>query len=107
MVILWIVNRLKDTFEATVHNNESITNIEKFTYLKTYLDKSALQAIEGFPLTNENYTEALNLLNGGYGNEKYVIPCHMKKLVKLEPVIHPGVKDWENYMTLLRVMSDH
>ena len=92
MVILSIVNRLKDTFEATVHNNESITNIEKFTYLKTYLDKSVLQAIEGFPLTNENYTEALILLNGGYGNEKYIIPCHMKKLVKLEPVIHPGVK---------------
>ena len=65
MVILSIVNRLKDTFEATVHNNESITNIEKFTYLKTYLDKSVLQAIEGFPLTNENYTEALILLNGG------------------------------------------
>ena len=32
----------KETFEAAVHNNESITNIEKFTYLETYLDKSPL-----------------------------------------------------------------
>ena len=54
---------LKETFEAAVNNNESIANIEKFLYLKTYLDKSALQAIEGFPLTSENYTEAWNLLN--------------------------------------------
>ena len=45
----------KETFEAAVHTSGSISNIEKFTYLKTYLDKSALQPIEGFPLTNENY----------------------------------------------------
>ena len=86
-------NSFKETFEAAVHNNESITNIEKFTYLETYLDKSALQAMEGFPLTSKNYTEAWNLLNNRYGNKQYLIPCHMKKLVKLEPVIHPGVKD--------------
>ena len=53
----------KETFEAAVHNNESITNTEKVTYLKTYLDKSAFQAIDGFLLTSENYTEASNLLN--------------------------------------------
>ena len=40
------------TFEAAVHGSDSISNFEKFTYLKTYLDKSALHAIEGFPLTN-------------------------------------------------------
>ena len=52
----------KETFEAPVHGSDSISNIEKFTYLKTYLDKSALQAIEGFPLTNEYYTAAWELL---------------------------------------------
>ena len=83
----------KGTFEVAVHNNESITNIEKFTYLKTDLDKSALQEIEGLPLTSENYTGPWNLLNDRYGNEQYIIACRMKKLVKLEPVIHPRVKD--------------
>ena len=34
----------KEIFEAAVHSSDSISNIEKFTYLKTYLDKSALQA---------------------------------------------------------------
>ena len=52
----WI--SFKETFEAAVHSSDSISNIEKFTYLKTYLDKSALQAIEGIPLMNENYTVA-------------------------------------------------
>ena len=43
----WI--SFKETFEAAAHGSDSISNIEKFTYLKTYLDKSALQAIERFP----------------------------------------------------------
>ena len=67
------------------------------TNLKTYLDKLALQAIEGFPLTSENYTEARNLLNDRYGNKQYIIVGQMKKLVKLEPVIHPGVKDLRKF----------
>ena len=48
----------KETFEAAVHGSDCINNIETFSYLKTYLDKSVLQAIERFPLTNENYTAA-------------------------------------------------
>ena len=48
----------KETFEAAVHGSDCINNTEKFSYLKTYLDKSVLQAIERFPLTNENYTAA-------------------------------------------------
>ena len=68
----------KETLETAVHNNESITNMEKFTYLKTYLDKSALQEIEGFPLTSKNYTEAWNLLNDRYGNEQYIIACNIR-----------------------------
>ena len=47
----------KEPIEAAVHSSDSsISNIEKLTYLKTHLDKSAPQAIEGFPLTNENYS---------------------------------------------------
>ena len=48
---------------AAVHRSDSISNIEKFTYLKTYLDQSALQTIKGFPLTNENYTTVWQLLD--------------------------------------------
>ena len=40
----------KETFEATVHGSDSVNNMDTFTYLKTYLVKSALQLIEGFPV---------------------------------------------------------
>ena len=48
----------KATFESTVHRRIDLTNIEKFTYLQSLLDKTASQAIEGFPQTAENYTAA-------------------------------------------------
>ena len=32
-----------------------LTNIENLTYLRGYLEGKAIQAIEGFPLTSENY----------------------------------------------------
>ena len=83
----------KETFEAAVHTSGSISNIEKFTYLKTYLDKSALQAIEGFPLTNANYAAAWQLLDERYGNEQLIISCHMNNLIKLDPIIQPSVKE--------------
>ena len=57
----------KETFETAVYG------IEKFTYLKTYLDKSAPQTIEGFPLTNENYSAPWQLLDERYGNEQLII----------------------------------
>ena len=85
----------KETFEASVHSSDSISNIEKFTHLKTYLDKSALQAIEGFPLKNENYAAAWQLLHERYGNEQLIISCHMNNLIKLDPIIQPSVKEMQ------------
>ena len=45
----------RETFEATVHTKTDLTNIEKFTYLRSLLGKTASQAIEGFPLKADNY----------------------------------------------------
>ena len=35
-----------ESYEAAVHKNERISNIEKFTYLVGYLEKASLQAGE-------------------------------------------------------------
>ena len=63
----------KKTFEAAAHGSDSISNIEKFTYLKRYLDKLALQAIKWFSRANENYTAPLQLLDERYGNEQLIL----------------------------------
>ena len=50
-----------------------------FQYLNSYLVKTAKKCIEGFPLTNSNYSEALDLLKTRYGNPQLVISAHMAK----------------------------
>ena len=75
-----------DTFEAAVDTKDDLTKIEKFTYLKGYLGGIALQSIEGFPLSNENYDQAFALLKERYGNKQLIISTHMNNLIKLEGV---------------------
>ena len=75
-----------DTFEAAVGSKTHLTAIQKFTYLRGYMDGNALQCIEGVPLSNENYIEAMNLLKERYGNSQLIISTHMNRLTNLERI---------------------
>ena len=48
-ILRW--KQFEESFEAVVHKNKIISNVEKFTYLLAYLEKAPLQAAENFPLT--------------------------------------------------------
>ena len=67
--------------------------VEKFTYLRGHLQGTAFQAIEGFPLTSENYKHAWELLKERYGNPQLIISCHMNNLIKLDKVNGANVKE--------------
>ncbi|GBO41698.1 hypothetical protein AVEN_214366-1 [Araneus ventricosus] len=75
-----------NSFEVAIHNNESLSKIEKFTYLKSYLRGTALTAISGFSLTNENYDSSIELLKQRFGRKDLAINTHMNKLLQLEAV---------------------
>ena len=75
-----------ETFIATVHNNSNLSDIEKFSYLKGYLGGEAEKCVEGMPLSNENYGEAMKLLEERFGNPQIMIASHMNKLLKLEKI---------------------
>ena len=51
-----------DSYESAVHNNASLSDVNKFTYLKSLVLKSAKDAIEGLALTAANYEEAVEVL---------------------------------------------
>lgn len=42
-----------------VYHNESLSNIEKKNYLKSYLGGNAYNTIPGFALSNQHYLEAI------------------------------------------------
>ena len=96
-----------ETFDAAVNSRPNLSNIEKFTYLKSFLEGIALQAIEGFPLTSENYIRAWNLLIERYGNPQLVISSHMNNLIKLEKVSGANVKELRTlYDKVTRTISN-
>ena len=75
-----------DTFGATVGENNKLSDIEKFTYLKGYLSGEAERCIEGLALTKDNYREALEILEERYGNRQLIVASHMNRILKLECV---------------------
>ena len=71
----WI--SFRDTFEASVHNNASLSAIDKFSYLRSLLERSAADAISGLILMASNYKEAIEILKASFGNKQQIINCHM------------------------------
>jgi hypothetical protein len=76
----------RESFEAAIHSNESLSDIEKLNYLRSYLEGPAAASIAGLSLTNENYKIAVDILNERYGNKQLVISSHMDSLLKIPPV---------------------
>ena len=75
-----------DSFEASVHKNESLTAIDKFNYLNSLLERSAAEAISGLSLGASNYEEAVDILKARFGNKQQIINRHMEILLNLESV---------------------
>ena len=75
-----------DSFDAAIHSNESLNDIEKLNYLRSYLEGPAAATITGLALTKENYKIAVDLLRNRYGNKQVIISSHMDLLLKLSRV---------------------
>ena len=67
--------------------NDSLSEINKFTYLKLFLSDSTKLTISGLSLSSENYKVAIDdLLKQRYGNTQVLINAFMVKFVKLPAV---------------------
>ena len=75
-----------NTFKVAIHDNESLSKIEKFNYLKSCLGGNAASAVEGFTISEENYDSALNILEKRFGRKDVIINSHMERLLNLTPV---------------------
>ena len=75
-----------DSFEAAVHNNSSVSGIDKFNYLKSLVEGNAASAIDGFALTADNYESAVKVLKDRFADPQIIISSHMEELLNL-PVV--------------------
>ena len=62
-----------DTFNVAIHENEDLSPIEKFTYLKGYIGGDAARSLEGLKLTSSNYEHAREILEERFGQKEVII----------------------------------
>lgn len=76
----------KDSFETTIHRDDSLTAVQKHQYLIGVLQGEALSVIQGFKISNENYESAWKLLKDTYDNNTIIIQNHLDELLNLPEI---------------------
>lgn len=72
-----------DSFNIGVHDNISLSDVQKFNYFKSLLLGEALSVVEGLALTNANYIKAIDLLKERYGQPHKITRIYMQALLDL------------------------
>ena len=72
-----------DSFETTIHNNHTLTDVQKFSYLQSLLESEAMNVINGLNLSSANYHKAIDLLINRYGQKHKIVNAYMKALLDL------------------------
>ena len=72
-----------DIFNSTIHEQQTLSAVSKFNYLKSVLKGSALSTIVGIPLTNDNYALAVRLLQEKFGQKEAIVGVLYSKLQNL------------------------
>ncbi|GFU62311.1 uncharacterized protein TNCV_4402321 [Trichonephila clavipes] len=93
---LWL--EFWNKFQNSIDKNETLTKVDKFSYLKSLLGGAAGNVVNGFALFDDNYDNALILLKERFGREGIVVNAHMSKLLNLYPV-----KDSNNVIGLRKL----
>lgn len=60
-------------FSALIFNDTTLTDIQKFIYLKSFLKGEPLKLIEALTLTHDNFKTALDILVERYQNQFVII----------------------------------
>ena len=72
-----------DAFRSAVHDNSSISDVQKFNYLRAQLRDGAERVIAGLPLTSANYAKSIQLLKDRFAQPHKIINAHMEALLNL------------------------
>ncbi|XP_058839383.1 uncharacterized protein LOC131694882 [Topomyia yanbarensis] len=108
----WITFR--DTFKNLISDNAQLTEIDKFTYLRTSLSGKALQEIGSIELSAANYSIAWKLLESRYENKKLLVKSHLDALLSIEPMkresfesLNHVINDFDKHLQMLHKLGEN
>lgn len=88
-----------DLFNALIVDNNQLSNIQKFIYLKSSLKGEPIKLIENLPLTNDNFEIALTTLKKRYNNKLFVINAHLKTLLEFPSISRCTANNLREFIT--------
>ena len=91
---------LWDSYSSAIHQNNSLAEVDKFTYLRSLLTGQSKSAIAGFALTSANYGVAVELLTKRYGKKMAIQRAHVNDMLTVSPVYN------ERDLPRLRTLCD-
>lgn len=77
-----------DSFSAAVKCNPHLSGVQKLNHLRTQVQGDAAHIIDGFPLTDINYTHSVELLKEKYGQNYKLVNTHMDALLNVPAPSH-------------------
>ncbi|XP_062538371.1 uncharacterized protein LOC134206659 [Armigeres subalbatus] len=95
----WVTFR--DMFQSLIHRNRQLSDMDKFSYLRSSLVGEALQEVTALEMTSANYAIAWDLLQKRYENRKLIVKAHLDALFAVEPMKR------ESYEALNHLLSEY
>ena len=75
--------RFWQLFKHNVHDRQDMDNVTKFTHLLQSTKGDALNLLQGYNVSEENYDVVIALLKREFGNENIIKDIHLVKLTNL------------------------
>ena len=75
-----------DSYRSAIHGNDSLSDVDKFNYLRSLLDHTTLKAIAGLTLSTANYQQAIEILCKRFGNKQVIVSKLMDTLMSMDPI---------------------
>ncbi|XP_046382360.1 uncharacterized protein LOC124153308 [Ischnura elegans] len=85
-----------DTFNSLIHENVSLSGIQKFHYLRSTLRGEALQVIASLATSEQNYGIAWGLLRQRFENKRYIINMHVKAIFEFTQLVKESSTEVRN-----------
>ncbi|XP_062703855.1 uncharacterized protein LOC134286280 [Aedes albopictus] len=94
----WVSYR--DAFQSLIHRNRELTDMDKFTYLRSSLSGDALLEVSSIELSAANYSVAWDALEDRYHNRKLIVKAYLDAIFRIESMRR------ESYEALSQLISD-
>lgn len=86
-------------FDTLVHQNCSLSDIEKLQFLLSSLEHEALNEVKSLSISNENYLIAWNKLVKRYHNKRRLVSYHINKIIDLPQILNTSIKNIRSFIS--------